>query len=410
MSFSWYFSKKIAFGKATKNSLSKLVIRIGQIAVSIGIIVSLITISTGVGARKSIKEKLADFNGHLTILEYGSNFGNSNKPLDKNQEFYPSLEENPAVEHIQVFSLKSGIIRTATAFEGIILKGMGPDFDRERFDKFMLKGTIPEFNSPGFNNDIIMPQKLADNLDLDVDSSFVTYFINQEKGRPIYRRFRIAGLYRTDIKNFDNLYLIGDIKHVQRLNQWSEDQISGFEVFTPDIENLAENTQLIHEAIGYQFYAESALEKFSHISNWVNLFDTNINLILGIMLLVVCINMILVLLILILERTRSIGLLKTFGASNSDIIKIFIHYGLFIMVPGILIGNLVALPLLLIQKHFNVLTLNPDNYYVSNIPVHLDWFFILAISLGSLLIAALVLILPALVIINISPAKTIRYN
>lgn len=409
MNFTWWFAKKIAFGKSSKNNLSTTIIRIGQIAVAIGIMVALITLSTGIGARKGIKQKLADFNGHITIKPYNSNLSFNSDSISIRQNFYPKFEAVPQIKHIQAIATKSCIIRTPDNFSGVVVKGVGKDFDVERFQSYITKGTFPDFKKEQMSNEVVFPEKIAQELKLDVDSTFVAYFL-QDSGKPIYRRFKITALFQTDIKDFDDIYLIGDIKQIQRLNKWDENTVGGFELFTRDIEKLDQITEKVNENIGFDLYAQSASSSFSQINDWIAIFDTNIFVVLFIMMIVVVINMIMVLLILILERTPSIGLLKVMGATNWKIRGIFVYYSIFIMVPGLVIGNLLGLGLLLIQKYYKIIKLPADNYYLSYAPVHLDFVQILILNVCAILISALVLLGPSYLISKITPNQAMKMN
>jgi len=409
LSFSWWFSKKIALGKNTKNNLSSIIIRVGQIAVALGLIVSLVTISTGVGARKAIKEKLADFNGHITIRNYNSNTSLNSDSLSLHQKFYPRFKEIPEIEHVQAIANKSGVIRTKENFSGVVFKGVGTDYDSVRFEKFMVKGHFPRINKDSIMDEVLLSKKIADEMKLDVDSSFVMYFI-QEDAKPIYRRFTISGLFKTDIKNFDDQIMFGDIKHVQRLNRWDSTTVGGFELFVNDVEHIDPVAKRVQENIPYNVYAESATASFAQINDWISIFDKNIVIIVFIMLFVVIINMVMVLLILILERTHSIGILKAFGATNWRIRKLFINYALFIMLPGLIAGNAIGLGLLFVQKYFGIIKLPPENYYLSTAPVYLDFGTIVLLNAGALLVCAIVLLLPSYMISKITPAKAINFR
>ncbi|SMC41897.1 ABC transporter permease [Moheibacter sediminis] len=408
MNFSWWFANKIAFGKSSKNNLSTTIIRIGQIAVAIGIMVALITLSTGIGARKGIKQKLADFNGHITIKPYNSNLSFNSDSLSLKQDFYPNFRAVPEINHIQAIAVKGGIIRTKDNFSGVFLKGVGTDFDRVRFHNYITKGKFPIIGKTQVSNDVVIPEKIAKELHLDVDSSFVIYF-SQNNGKPIYRRFQVSGLFSTDIKDFDDIYIIGDIKQVQRLNKWDSLTVGGFELFT-DIEKLDEVALKVNENINFQLYAQSASTSFTQINDWIAIFDTNIFVVLFIMMIVVVINMVMVLLILILERTHSIGLLKTLGATNWRVRKIFIYYAVFIMIPGLVVGNVLGIGLLLIQKYFKIIKLPAENYYLSYAPVYLDIGYILILNICAIIISAIVLILPSYLISKITPNQAMKIN
>lgn len=390
--------------------MSRTIIRIGQFAVAIGIIVALVTLSTGIGARKEIKQKLADFNGHITVRPYNSNLSFNSDTINLPKDYYPNfpLEQ---ISHIQAIATKSGIIRTEESFDGVLLKGVDENFDKRRFQKFLRKGNIPQFVKNKLSDEVIVSQKIANNFYLDIDSTFVMVFVNEQQAnaKPVYRKFVVKGIYATDIAEFDDLYVLGDIKQVQRINQWDSTQVGGFELFVKNIEaDLNPIKEEVNGIIGYDLVAETAMELFADIEEWINVFDLNIFIILFIMLIVVIINMVMVLLILILERTHSIGILKTLGADNWQVQKIFINYAIFIMLPGMLIGNIIAIGLLLMQKYFGIIQLPPENYFIEKAPVYLSWDMILLVNLGSILISAIVLLLPSLLIQRITPTRAMK--
>ncbi|GGF02962.1 permease [Chishuiella changwenlii] len=369
----------------------------------------MVTLSTGVGARKAIKEKLADFNGHITVRNYNSNTSINSDSLSLNQKFYPKFKEIPEIVHVQAIANKSGVIRTKENFSGVVFKGVGTDYDSVRFEKFLVKGHFPSVNKDSIVDEVLLSQKIANEMKLDVDSSFVMYFI-QDDSKPIYRRFNISGIFKTDIKNFDDQIMLGDIKHVQRLNKWDDKTVGSFELFVNDVEKIDPINEKVQTLIPYNLYAESATASFAQINDWIKVFDKNIVIILFIMLFVVIINMVMVLLILILERTHSIGILKAFGATNWRIRKLFINYALFIMLPGLIVGNVIGLGILFIQKYFEIIKLPAENYYLSTAPVYFDVTSIILLNVGALLVCAIVLLLPSYMISKITPAKAINFR
>ncbi|MDR2237970.1 MAG: FtsX-like permease family protein [Chryseobacterium sp.] len=409
MKFPLYFSRKIAFSKDNKNNLSRVIIFIGRLSVALGIIVSLITVSTGFGSKKAIKERLADFSGHITLRSTRSNSSYNTSILDNQGLNIPKIKELPDVESVQKYATVTGIMRNEHSFAGIIFKGIGKDFDSLRFKKFLVAGTTPTVTEKGFNNDVTISQKIANDLHLKVNDSIVTVFSKADQ-KPIYRKFKIIGIYKTDIKMIDDQFVIGGINHVRRIQEMKPDEVGGIDIFLKNVNDIDKDFPEIEKLIGYKNYAEKATDKYPQINDWISIFDTNIALIIIIMLIVVVINIIMLLLILIIERTNSIGLLKTLGASNAQIRATFINYTLIIMIPGLLYGNAIGLGLILIQKFFGVIKLNPQNYYVSTVPVDLNPIAIISISLGILLISGLALIIPSYLISKISPVKVIKYN
>jgi len=410
MNFTWFYSKKVAFSTYNKQNLSHFIIRIGQMAVAIGIIISLITVSVGLGTKKEIKAKLANFNGHITVKSFDATDNYNSTSFNKNEINQNKILQTENVNSIQYFASKSGIIRTKTDFEGVIFKGLSDDFDKKRLQSYITEGKLPIINKDSLNFEVLLSNKIANALHLKVGESFLMYFLNDQSQKPTYRKFKISGLYTTNIIDLDNSYIVGDIQQIQRLNKWNENQVSGAEIYLNDIEKLDESFGNISKYISLKLNAETAIKTFSNITDWLNLFDNNIYVILALMMIVVAINMVMIFLILIIEKTQTIGLLKVLGTSNTDLIKIFIFQSLFIMIPGIILGNIIGLGFLFIQKYFNLIPLKPENYYLDSVPVYLDFGFVFIISGVSILISVIVLLLPSFIIAKISPIKAIRFD
>ena len=409
MKFPLYFSKKIAFSKDNKNNLSRIIVFIGRLSVALGVIVSLITVSTGIGSKKAIKERMADFSGHISIRSKQSNNSYNSSILNTDGFQLNKIKALPEVASTQSYVSVSGILRNEHNFAGIIFKGIGKDFDAERFQKFIIEGTVPKVTEVGFNNGICISDKIAKDLHLKVKDSIVAIF-SKENQKPLYRNFEVVGIYKTDIKMIDDLFIIGGINHARKIQGMKDSEIGGIDVYLKNINKIDDAAPYIDQLAGYKNYTVKATEEYPQIMDFIAIFDTNIALIIIIMLVVVVINIVMVLLILIIERTNSIGMLKTLGASNGQIRAIFINYTLMIMIPGLIIGNLIGLGFLLLQKYFSIIKLNPENYYLSVVPVDFNFIYILAISLGILLVSAISLILPSYLISKISPVKAIKYN
>ena len=386
-----------------------MIIFIGRLSVALGIIVSLITVSTGFGSKKAIKERLADFSGHITVKSTRSNSSYNTSILDKQGLNIAKLKEIPDVESVQKYAMVTGIMRNEHSFAGIIFKGVGKDFDSLRFKKFLIAGKTPKITEDGYNNGITISEKIANDLHLKLNDSIVTVFAKEDQ-KQIYRKFQVVGIYKTDIKMIDDQFVIGDVNHVRKIQDMTPEDIGGIDIFFKNVNDIDKDSIEIDKVIGYKNYAEKATDKFPQINDWIGLFDTNIGIIITIMLTVVIINIIMVLLILIIERTNSIGLLKTLGATNGQIRATFINYTLIIMVPGLLFGNAIGLGLLLVQKFFGIIKLDPKDYYVSVVPVDLNPLIILSISAGILFISGLALIIPSYLISKISPVKSIKYS
>ena len=386
-----------------------MIVYIGRLSVALGIIVSLITISTGLGSKKAIEDRISNFSGDISVKSTRSNSSYNSSVLDTNGLDKNAIQNVPGVAGLQSYATVSGILRTETNFAGIILKGVGKDFDKSRFQPFMIQGSVPDYKEDGYNNEIILSEKIASDLSLKANDSIVAIF-SKEDQKPIYRKFLIKGIYKTDIKLVDDLYIIGDINHVRKVLNINDKEVGGLDVFLEDTDQIGDVFPKIEKYIGYKNYAEKVTEKYPQILDWVNIFNQNISLIITIMLLVVVINIVMVLLILIIERTNSIGLLKTFGATNGQIRSIFINYTLMIMIPGLLAGNIIGIGLLLIQKYTGIIKLDPENYFISTVPVDLNPLYIISVSVGIFIVSGIAMILPSYLISRISPLKAIKYS
>ena len=352
---------------------------------------------------------MADFSGHISIKSKQSNNSYNSSVLNTDGFQLNKIKALPEVASTQSYVSVSGILRNEHNFAGIIFKGIGKDFDAERFQKFIIEGTVPKVTEVGFNNGICISDKIAKDLHLKVKDSIVAIF-SKESQKPLYRNFEVVGIYKTDIKMIDDLFIIGGINHARKIQGMKDSEIGGTDVYLKNINKIDDAAPYIDQLSGYKNYTVKATEEYPQIMDFIAIFDTNIALIIIIMLVVVVINIVMVLLILIIERTNSIGMLKTLGASNGQIRAIFINYTLMIMIPGLIIGNLIGLGFLLLQKYFSIIKLNPENYYLSVVPVDFNFIYILAISLGILLVSAISLILPSYLISKISPVKAIKYN
>lgn len=386
-----------------------MIVYIGRLSVALGIIVSLITISTGLGSKRAIEDRISNFSGDISVKSTRSNSSYNSSVLDTKGLDEKAIRNLDGVAGLQSYATVSGILRTENNFAGVILKGVGKDFDKQRFQPFMISGSVPDYNEDGYNNEVILSEKIANDLALKTNDSIVAIF-SKEDQKPIYRKFHIKGIYKTDIKLVDDLYMIGDINHVRKVQNVSEKEVGGLDIFLNNTDDMDAAFPEVEKFIGYKNYAEKVTEKYPQILDWVNIFNQNISLIITIMLIVVVINIIMVLLILIIERTNSIGLLKTFGATNAQIRSIFINYTLMIMVPGLLAGNIIGIGLLLIQKYTGIIKLDPENYFISTVPVDLNPLYILSVSVGIFIVSGIAMILPSYLISRISPLKAIKYS
>ena len=412
MNFEYFIARRIARSKDHKSSVSGPIIKIAIAAIAIGIIVMLIAIASGIGLQRKVKEKISAFHGDIIISNYDTNFSlDSQNPISTNQEFYPDFKLVPGVKHIQVTALKGGIIRTAETFEGVVVKGVGDDYNWSQFEDYLKAGRLPDYSS-NLNAEILLSEYLANRLELEVGDKVPTYFINEDSERPTRTLgFDLVGIYNSGFQEFDEQFIVADIRHVQRLNRWEKDQIGNFELFVEDFDDLDEVSANVYNAIDSDLNAISIKEKYLSIFEWLGLFDFNIYLIIGIMILIAGINMITALWVLILERTQMIGTLKALGSSDWSVQKVFLYNAGYIIIRGLFWGNLIGLTLIGIQWQFGVFEYpDPEIYYMKEAPVYLNAFYLIALNLGTFALCLLMLLGASYTVTRIAPIKAIRFE
>ena len=411
MNFEYFTAKRIIDSKAYKSSVSAPIIKIGIAAIAIGIVVMMVAIATGIGLQQKIRDKVVAFNGHILI----SNFGNNNSQesdgyISLNQEFYPDFNIVDGVSHIQGVATKFGVIRTESDFEAVIVKGVGTDYKWDYFEEFLIQGSLPNYGD-SYSEDVLVSQYIANRLGLQLNDTIQTYFMREDLNKqPRIIPYKIVGIYNSGFQDFDKTYVISHIKHLQRINNWNKDQVGHFEVFVDDYGNLNDIQETIYRNTPSELNTITIEKKYASVFEWINIFDKNIYGIIGIMILVAGINMITALLVLILERTQMIGILKSLGSSNFSIRKIFLYNASYLIVLGLFFGNLIGIGILLAQKFFKLFPLNPDVYYVSEAPVYLNLGYILALNIGTFIMCMIMLLLPSYVIAKISPIKAMRFE
>lgn len=431
MNLEYFIARKVASGG--KKSFSRLIIRIAVAAVALSVSVMLITSALIFGFKKEISEKIFGFWGHIHITDNNINSGVlDNDPIDINQTFYPSLDTLRSVtyltekvggdhlefvetksyggiRHIQTFALSPGIIKTKTDIEGIVLKGIGKDFDLGFIRDYLEEGEFIDLASEKATKDIVVSRQTATRLNVKLGDKFVFHFVQNDA--QIKRQFVIKGIYKTGLEEYDRRFALVDIRKIQQLLKWKETEVGGFEVFIDDIRDLDPMTEFIYlERLPNSLYAENIREKFPPIFEWLELQDINQYVIIALMLVVSIINMVTALLILILERTNMIGTLKALGGNNYSIRKIFLYYAAFIVIVGLFWGNLIGLGLCWLQDTFRFVKLSEADYYLSYAPISINWWMVLGINVGTLVMTVLVLIIPSFLVSRISPVKAIRFK
>ncbi len=411
MNYELFIARRIIASKKDKSSVSSPIIKISILAIAIGIIVMLFSIATGVGLQKKIKEKISGFNGDVQITNYDANNSKVTlNPVSLDQEFYPEFKNVSNIKKIQPFATLAGIIRTPTDFEGIIFKGVDSKYDWSFFKEYLKTGKLPEIGDK-VSSEVIISEITSQKLKLKTGDTFHMFFVKNDPNKaPNSRKFKVSGIFNSGFNEIDEGFIVGDMRHIQKINKWKADEVGGFEVILNDFDKLQQTGFDIYNNIDSSLNATTISEKYPGIFEWLALFDTNIIVIIGIMIIVAGINMITALLVLILERTQMIGILKALGNTNWSIRKIFLYNAAYLIGIGLFWGNLIGISLLLIQKHFGIIKLNPETYYVDKAPVYLNPEYIILLNLGTLILCLIMLLIPSYIVSKISPVKAIKFN
>ncbi len=413
MNLELFIAKRLVTGKEHKISISAPIIKIAIAAIAIGVVMMLIAIATGVGLKNKIREKVAAFNGHIQISSFDNNNSEvSLMPVSINQDFYPEFQDVEGVKHVQAVATKGGIIRTADTFEGMLAKGVGTDYDWSTFKEYLVDGRLPDYSGK-LNEEVFVSSLMANRLQLKVGDAFFSFFLKDGDASkpPNNRKFKIVGIYDSGFEEFDETYVFVDIRHIQRMNKWEENQIGNFEVFLDDFDQIDQKSNEIYNSTLSILDTQNIKSKYYRIFEWIGLFDFNIALIIGIMIIVGGINMITALLVLILERTQMIGILKALGSTNWSIRKVFLYNAAYLIAIGLFWGNLIGLGVIFLQDRYRMFKFpNPEEYYIDYIPVHMDLSTILLLNMGVMLLCLLMLLIPSYIITKITPVKAIQFE
>jgi lipoprotein-releasing system permease protein len=354
-----------------------------------------------------VREKVIGFGADIQITHFDENSSYEPQPVSINQKFYPGLEKVKGIRHMQVYATKAGIIKTTDQIQGVVMKGVGSDYDWSFFQSKIIEGRVFHVSDTGKTNDVILSRKLASLLKLKLNDELRVYFISGSN--TLGRKFRIAGIYETGLEEFDKIYILCDIRHIQRLNNWKSDQVGGFEVYVDNFRDISKMGKYVYKNIGFTFDAKTIRELYPQIFDWLDLQDMNVLIILVLMILVAGITMISTLLILILEKTSLIGVLKALGMRNLGIRRIFLYNSVYIIGLGMLWGNATGFLFCILQQNFGILKLPQESYYVPVVPIDLDAVNIILLNVCSLVVCLAMLIIPSYIISKVSPVKAIRF-
>lgn len=417
MNLELFIARKIHFNKnKEEKKVSAPAIKIATAGVAIGLTAMILSVSIVIGFKKEVRSKVIGFGSHIQITNFNNNNSYETKPICVNKELIQQLKQTPGVKHLDLFATKPGIIKTEESFQGIVLKGVDKEYDWDFFKQNLVEGKIFDVSDNGANNPALISQNTANKLKLKTGDSFITYFV-ENRTNIRARKFTITGLYNTNFEDYDNMFVITDITLIKRLNDWDEDEVSGIELLVSDYNKLDEvKSKVFFEMMSYRdrkdntLFTRSIKEMNPMIFDWLELLDMNVWVIIGLMMAISVFTMISGLLIIILERTNMIGILKTLGARRASIRKTFLYVSTFIVLKGMLWGNIIGITLLLIQKNTGFIKLDPNTYYVSEVPIDFNVPFIIILNLGTLFISVLMMVGPSYLIARITPAKTIRYE
>ncbi len=411
MWFELFISRRIVHNK--ERSFSRLIIGIARVAIALSLAVMLISTSLVNGFRATISDKVYGFWGHINIAKQSLRNSFDDIPIQVDTVFEQQVKEIPGVTNIQVYARKAAIIKTKTAIEGVIMKGVGADFSWEQFNKYIISGNGITLTDSVVSRGALLSKNTADRLGFEVGDSVLIHIIDQKENgeyAQMFRKLRVEGIYNTGLAEFDQLFMLIDIRHIRRLNNWDAEAIGGYEVFIDDPEQLEVIEKSVDKAADPFWEVQTIRDIIPSVFDWLNLQRVNEWIILILMFLVALINMVTSLLILILERTNMIGILKAMGAHNKAIRRIFLLNASHIIFWGMVIGNVLGIGLCVLQQQFGIITLPEESYYVSVAPVKMDLLWIVMLNVCTFAISLVFLIIPSLIVARIRPIKAIRFN
>lgn len=415
MNFPLFIAKRLYSDQGDKRKVSRPAIHIATAGVAIGLAVMIVSVCVVLGFKHTIRDKVIGFGSHIQVADFMTIQQMNQYPVVMDDSMMTVLQKTPGVKHVQRFAMKDGILKTDEDFLGVGFKGVGTEWDSTFIHQNMVEGSIPKFDDKASHNQILVSKLMADKLRLKCGQRIFAYFIDLNGVRT--RRFTIAGIYQTNLKKYDEIMVYTDLYTTIKLNGWEDDQASGAELTVNDFNKLQDTEDILVKNVnrtvdhyGETYSSATIQETNPQIFQWLNLMDMNVWVILGLMLAVAGVTMISGLLIIILERTSMIGVMKALGARNKTIRHTFLWFAVFIIGKGMLLGNILALGILSVQKYTGLVKLDAQTYYVSTVPVEFNWLCIIALNVATLLISVFMLVAPSYMISHIHPAKSMRYE
>jgi lipoprotein-releasing system permease protein len=409
-----FIVRRMIGSRKGRKSFSRSIVGIAIFGIALGLTVMIVAVAIVTGFKNEISSKVTGFGAHIQIVNMDSNLSYETIPVPADVESIHQIGNLPGIRNIQPYAIKAGIIKTGDEIHGAVLKGVDSGYDWYFLEKHLTEGNLLNVVDSVRSSQVVISENTSRLLKLGIGDRFTMYFIQDP---PRARTFTIQGIYNTSLEEFDQLYIFSDIKQVQRLNDWELGEVSGYEVIVDQMKDLSQATEAVREMVAFDFLddgsrlrVENIQEKYSQIFDWLNLQDMNVIILILLMIIVAGFNMISGLLILILERTNMIGILKALGTTNASIRKIFLYQSAYLTLVGLLWGNLIGIVVCLLQKHLNLISLDPSSYYLDTVPINLNLLHVFLLNIGTLAITFIFLLLPSMIIARISPDKSIRFN
>ena len=414
MNLELFIARKIHFSKEGNRQVTPPAVRIAIVGVALGLAVMILSVAIVIGFKKEVRNKVIGFGSHIQITNFDNNSSYETTPIAVSDSLLQALQEFPGIKHIEGYATKMGILKTDSDFQGVVLKGIDTDYDWSFFRNNLKEGELLTIDPKKTSTDVIISRYLSDLLGLKLGDSILTYFV-QEDVRA--RKFKIVGIYETCFMDYDKLFVLADIKQIRRLNGWEKDEVSGLELLVDDYDKLDQIAEDLYfnlvekqDRHGNTYFTRSIKEMNPMIFNWLDVLDVNVVVILILIFAVAGFTMISGLLIIILERTNMIGILKALGENNFSIRKIFLYISIFLIGKGMLWGNVVGIAICLIQSHFRIIKLDPSIYYLDAVPIDLSIVSLILLNIGTLCASMLMMLGPSYLITKIDPAKSIRFE
>jgi len=405
----YYISKRL---KSHGNSFSSIVHNIATASICIGLAVMLVSVMILGGFTSTIENKIYSFSGHLQVVKFTLNNAIEESPFVPKSELLTAPHKFEEIRHIQEYGHKATLLKSEQEIQGVLLKGVGPSFDTASFQQNIVEGRFLIFPDSGYSREILISKKVGRVMRVRVGDQVLLNFMDFTTKPPSLRtrQLTVTGLYETGLEDFDDHVIIGDIALIRRLNNWNDSLVGGYEIFVKDVDQIAKVERLLYDKLEYDLYPQKVSDKYIQFFDWMKLISKNEVIFLVIITFVACFNMASVLLIMIMERTQMIGLLKAMGASNKLVRKIFVYRGMLLMGKGMLLGNLLGIGLAFLQDKLKIVPLDPQNYYMEYVPIQWDWTMVIILNLLTFLIISLVLFFPTRIITSISPIQSIRFD